>query len=260
MMTLVDDGLITLDDRIDAHLPFFTDAKGAITIRQLLAQTHGLPALHPCIPPPGQENGMTLAACVEAIAVETVPIRPPGTACDYQPAVSYQIMGRIAEVVTGESWTTLWRKRVGDPLLMANSTFGAVINPRVGGGMSTTIEDYAHLVQMHLRDGEWGGNTILSPWAVAEMRKDSCTEVPFLSSSPAKPEVSYGLTWWIDERDASGAATQLSVAGAYGAIPWLHVERDYAAFWLTFRNLGASAPHWLAVVPLIHSALDAGSP
>ncbi len=261
LMTLVDQGLIQLEDRIDQHLPFFTDAKGAITIRQLLAQTHGLPALHPCIPPPGLENGMTLAECVEAIAAETVPVRPPGTACDYQPAVSYQIMGRIAEVVTGQSWTELWRERVGDPLLMSSSTFGAVMNPRVGGGLSTTIEDYAHLVQMHLRGGEWGGGAILSPWAVAEMRKDHCTEIPFLSSSPAKPEVSYGLSWWIDDSDPSGAAAQLSVAGAFGAIPWLSPGRDYAAFWLTFKNLGASAPVWLDVVPLVHSALDAeGAP
>ncbi len=94
MMTLVDAGLIKLDDRIDKHLSLFTDVKGAITIGQLLAQTHGLPENHPCIPPPGRENGLTLAECVEQIARDVVPLRVPNTACEYAPAVSYHIPGR----------------------------------------------------------------------------------------------------------------------------------------------------------------------
>ncbi|MGH9113928.1 MAG: serine hydrolase domain-containing protein, partial [Acidimicrobiales bacterium] len=61
IMTLVDDDLIALDDPIDMYLPEFVDAKGDITIRQLLSQTHGLPANHPAIAAPGKDNGLTLA-------------------------------------------------------------------------------------------------------------------------------------------------------------------------------------------------------
>lgn len=255
LMTLVDAGLIRLDDRIDRHLPYFTDSKGAITIRQLLAQTHGLPADHPCIPPPGRENGLTLGDCVEQIAEDVVPLRPPGTACEYDPAVSYHILGRIAEVVSGEPWESVWRKRVGDPLMMTRATFGAVRNPRIGGGLSTPLADYANLVQMHLRRGEWDGRRVLSEWAVAEMQKDRCLGLAF-RGSVAKPEVGYGLTWWIDAKDGSGAPDQLSVAGAWGAIPWINHTHGYAAFWLTYDDLPSSVGVWLETVPLIHAALD----
>ncbi|MCI0565904.1 beta-lactamase family protein [bacterium] len=210
MMTLVDDGLIALDDRIDKYLPYFTDAKGAVTIRQLLAQTHGLLEYHSCIPQPGQQSSITLAQCVEQIAAELpLPNPAPGTVCNYNSGVSYHIMGRIAEIVTGKSWETLWRERVATPLQMNNSTYVELENPRVGGGLQSTLDDYSHLLQMHLRKGEWNGARILSEWAVAEMQKDSCIGIPFLSSF-AKPELSYGLTWWIDEKDGSGIPTQLS--------------------------------------------------
>ncbi len=258
MMTLVDAGLVKLDDRIDKHLPYFTDAKGAITVAQLLAQTHGMPEGHACIPPPGRENGMTLAACVEQIARDVVPKRAPNTACEYDPAVSYHIMGRIAEVVTGESWETVWRKRVGDPLMMAKSTYGAVRNPRVGGGMSTTLEDYAHLVQMHLRRGEWNGRRVLSEWAVDEMQKDRCAGLPWLNTIPG--EVGYGLTWWIDTKDGAGASDRISVGGAYGALPWIKHARQYAGFWLVFDQLARSRPVWIEALPLIDAALAAAKP
>ena len=100
MMTLVDEGRIALDDSIAKYLPQFVDAKGAITIRQLLSQTHGLPANHPAIPFPGTDNGLTLAQAVDLIARDIVPVRSSGTAFEYAPAVSYHILGRIAEVVT----------------------------------------------------------------------------------------------------------------------------------------------------------------
>jgi CubicO group peptidase (beta-lactamase class C family) len=52
VMTLVHDKLVKLDDPIKKYLPQFGPVRWAITIRQLLAQTHGMPANHPCIPQP----------------------------------------------------------------------------------------------------------------------------------------------------------------------------------------------------------------
>ena len=256
MMTLVDEGRIALDDPIAKYLPQFVDAKGAITIRQLLSQTHGLPADHPAIPFPGRDNGLTLAQAVDQIARDVVPTRPPGTAFEYAPTVSYHIMGRIAEVVTGEPWAVLFKKRIADPLQMSNTTYGNTQNPRIGGGISTTIEDYSHLVQMHLRRGTFGATRVLSDSAIVEMQKDHVKGLPFLSF-PAKPEIGYGLTWWFDEVDTNKNATQISVSGAWGAIPWTNLSYQYGAFLLTFDQLANSVPVWEEIVPLIHQALDA---
>ncbi|MEW6006002.1 MAG: serine hydrolase [Stygiobacter sp.] len=255
IMTLVDEGRIALDDSIAKYLPQFADAKGNITIRQLLSQTHGLPANHPAIPLPGRDNGLTLEQAVDQIAHDVVPIRPPGTAFEYAPAVSYHILGRIAEVVTGEPWAVLFKKRIADPLQMPNTTYGNTQNPRIGGGISTTLEDYSHLILMHLRGGMFGTTRVLSDSAIVEMQKDHVKGLPFISSMQ-KPEIGYGLTWWFDEMDANGNANQISVPGAYGAIPWINFSYQYGAFLLTFDQLANSVPVWEEIVPLIHQALE----
>ncbi|MCL5027678.1 MAG: serine hydrolase [Bacteroidetes bacterium] len=255
MMALVDEGLIALDDPIAKYLPQFEDAKGNITIRQLLSQTHGLPANHPAIPLPGRDNGLTLEQAVDQIAHDVIPIRPPTTAFEYAPAVSYHIMGRIAEVITGEPWAVLFKKIIVDPLQMPNTSYGNTQNPRIGGGISTTLDDYSHLLQMHLCGGTFGTKRVLSDSAIVEMQKDHVKGLPFLSS-PQKPEIGYGLTWWFDKIDTNRNASQISVPGAYGAIPWINFSYQYGAFLLTFDQLENSVPVWEEIVPLIHQTLD----
>jgi hypothetical protein len=56
--------------------------------------------------------------------------------------------------------------------------------------------------------------------------------------------------------DANRNPIQISVAGAFGAIPWTHLPRQYGAFWLTDAGLSASAGVWLDVVALVHQAFD----
>jgi len=160
--------------------------------------------------------------------------------------------------VTGESWESVWKKRVAEPLMMTKATFGAVRNPRVGGGISTPLEDYAHLVQMHLRRGEWNGKRVLSEWAADEMQKDRCIGLSNLNLQPN--ELGYGLTWWIDTKDSAGAPDRISVGGAFGALPWIKHTRQYAGFWLVFDSLADSQPVWLEVLPLIDEALAARKP
>ncbi len=260
IMSLVDDGLVALDDTVAQHLPYFEDAKGDITIRQLLSQQHGLPANHRSIPPPGGDNRFTLAEAVELIAEEVTPVRSPGTAVEYAPAVSYHILGRIAEVVTGQSWSELFEARVAGPLDMGHTTYGATDNPRIGGGIATSLEDYEHLLQMHLRGGAYGDVQVLSAASVTEMQVDATNGLPFLRDpNAAKPEIGYGLTWWVDAADADGTATQLSVPGAYGAIPWINLPDGYAAFLLTKDTLAHAVPVWETILPHIHAAL-AGHP
>ncbi len=257
IMTLVDDGLVDLDDPIDAYLPAFADTRGDITIRQLLAQTHGLPFNHPSIPLPGRTSDLTLEQAVDQIARDVVPVRPPGTASDYSPEIAYQILGRIAEVATGEPWSALFETRIADPLDMSQTTYNDDQNPRLGGGASSTLADYAHLLQMHLAGGTFRGERVLSEAAVLEMQQDHVDDLPFLSD-PDKAEVGYGLAWWFDEVEPGGAPTQISVPGLFGSIPWIDLSRGYGAFLLTFDRLSNSVLVWEEVVPLIRAALDAG--
>jgi CubicO group peptidase (beta-lactamase class C family) len=256
MMSVIDDGLARLDDPISRHLPAFTGVKGGITIRQLLAQTHGLPADHPTIAAPLRDNNLTLAESVDQIARDLEPEYAPGSRHRYAPAASYAILGRIAEVVTGQAWEELFAERVGTPLAMKTFTYGETRNPRIGGGAACALDDYANLLQMHLEGGLFGGRRVLSEASVLEMRRDQLHGVPF-TSAVQKREYGYGLTWWFDEVDAQGEAIQLSVPGGLGAIPWINVQRRYAAFLLIRKTLAASVAVYESILPLIHQALVA---
>lgn len=60
-MTLVDDGIIALDDPVSQYLPEWTGQMGAITMRQLWSFTSGLVDNHACM----DDTTTTLANCVE---------------------------------------------------------------------------------------------------------------------------------------------------------------------------------------------------
>jgi CubicO group peptidase (beta-lactamase class C family) len=122
----------------------------------------------------------------------------PGTTWDYSHSVD--ILGRVIEVVSGKSLFQFEKERLLDPLGMKDTSFyvtdpakkpllaepfpndrtignEAVINdPRVarkwesgGGGMVSTIGDYARFAQMMLQGGTLDGTRYLSPKTVAYM-------------------------------------------------------------------------------------------
>ncbi len=260
VMTLVDSNLIKLDDPIKKYLPQFGPVRGAITIRQLLAQTHGMPANHPCIPQPAQRNGngMTLEQCVNQIAQDDSVVFPPGSKQEYMPAVSYHIMGRIAEVVTGKEWAALFKERVADPLEMTTFNYGtpANKNPRIGGGGESALQDYGNLLQMSLAGGVFKGRRVLSAASVAEMEKDQSGGAPFTPSAVSRGlQYGYGLAWWFDLLNVNKQPAQFSIAGAFGAIPWLNREAGYGAFLLVQDDLVESWDVYTGIFPILNSML-----
>ena len=122
----------------------------------------------------------------------------PGTTWDY--SHSTDILGRVVEVVSGKSLLQFEKERLLDPLGMTNTSFyvtdpaktslvaepfpgdrkigndAEMGDPRVvqkwesgGGGMVSTIGDYARFVQMLLNGGTLDGKRYLSPKTVAYM-------------------------------------------------------------------------------------------
>ncbi len=256
LMTLVDDKLIELDQPINKYLPKFGAVRGSITIRQLLAQTHGMPALHPCIPAPQQDNGMTLDECVNEIARDDSVRYTPGSKQEYQPAISYHIMGRIAEVVTRHDWATLFEERVAGPLEMKTFSYGQTKNPRIGGGARCALQDYGNMLQMHLAGGVFKGRRVLSGALVAEMQKDQSRGAPFTPGRGARQQYGYGLTWWFDLLDERRQAIQFSVGGAYGAIPWLNRKARYGGFLLVEKRLPEAWKLYSELFPIINDEIS----
>ena len=227
-LTLVDDGIVGLDDPVSMYLPNWTGQMGTITMRQLWSFTSGLPGDHACL----GDQTMTIDQCVEQIRQGGL-IAPPGTQFYYGGA-SMQVAGRVAEVATGQSWQQLYFNRIKTPLGMASSGFGLVPNPQIGGGAVATLGDYAKLLQMHHQLGAVNGQQVLSPGAVIEMQKDQTFGVP-IAYTPHPDSRRYGLGIWRDI--VSGpAAVQLSSQGLFGFSPWLDNDRGYFGVFLVEDN------------------------
>ena len=225
IMTLVDDDLINLDAPISTYLPNFTGTKGTITTRQLLSHTSGLPSQHLCL----AFRSISLEQCVNQIA--TTPLAAPPGAQFFYGEVSFQVAGRIAEVVTGQSWAELFAERIGGPLNMSHTTYGTSDNPLLGGGGTSTLYDYGNLVWMHLDAGTFSGERVLSPEAVLEMRRDQ-TAGATIAFSPYNDGRRYGLGNWRDRVDENDNPLQISSQGLFGFTPWLDLERNVAGVFL----------------------------
>ena len=174
IMSLVDDGMLSLDDTASKWLPEFkNDPKGIATIRQMLSHTSGYRPYQPDDKPP--DKYQTLAESVEHI-VPLPPVYKPGERFDYG-GLAMQVAGRMAEAAAGKDWETLFQERIARPLGMTNTHFipvdqGGGHSPMLGGGARSTLRDYANFLAMIAGNGLFKGKRVLSEKAVAEMQAD----------------------------------------------------------------------------------------
>jgi D-alanyl-D-alanine carboxypeptidase len=121
MVKLAEEGLVSLDDPLEAYLPDFPYVDGAITLRQLLNHTSGLPMMikHPDSPfrvPYGEIDHARRWTVDEIFTeLEAEPDFAPGEDWCYTQA-GYQIATLIVESVTGETVGEAIQTRLLDPL------------------------------------------------------------------------------------------------------------------------------------------------
>lgn len=245
IMSLIDDGTLHLDDKVSQFIPSFTGDKENITIRQLLSHTSGLPGGDlGCL---GDAN-TSLAQCAEQIAQAPL-IAAPGTAFAYG-GNSFQVAGRIAEVATGKFWDDLFQGRLRNLLGMTSTDYGftatatdyvRMTNPRIAGGIRSTLRDYGNFVLMHSNKGVFNNLQVLSEGVIREGQIDQTLGAPTINS-PSPIAKSYGLGQFRDILDAQGEAIQLSSQGAFGFSPWIDTQRGLACVFLVqnqFRNVSS---------------------
>ena len=227
-MMLVDDGKLALGDPVSKYIPAFADAKVGvekldgsdkpslaleplgrpITIEDLLRHTSGLTygfygeSLVRKLYASSDlfEGDFDNADFAERIA--RLPLaEQPGTLWDY--GHSTDVLGRVIEVVSGQSLFQFEKQRLLDPLGMTATAFYVadaakrflvaepMPNDRFGGplagirdpmeqrrwesggaGMVGTMGDYARFLQMLLNGGSYGGKRYLKPETVALMTSD----------------------------------------------------------------------------------------
>jgi D-alanyl-D-alanine carboxypeptidase len=119
ILLLVQDGKVTLDDRVSRYLPTLTRA-GEITIRQLLSHTSGYQDYYPQdYVAPFMQEPVTAARILDQWANKPLDF-DPGTRWEYS-NTNYVVAGRIVEQVTGGPYWNFLAKRILQPLGMTTA-------------------------------------------------------------------------------------------------------------------------------------------
>ncbi|WP_200901322.1 serine hydrolase domain-containing protein [Paenibacillus sp. DMB20] len=115
VMQLVDSGVLDLEATVRDVLPEFTvPGTEAVTIRQLLSHTSGLTSDFIIDTGRGDDCLTRYTKACEELRLES----SPGTVVSYS-SVGYNLLGRIVEVVTGQTWDDALRDRVLAPVGLA---------------------------------------------------------------------------------------------------------------------------------------------
>ena len=112
LMTIVDQGLIKLDDPISKYLPQFDSNKSFATIGQCFAHTSGIGSIHGHLP---EDQTNSIAHRVNQLAKLSMP-DDPGKRFEYN-GNAINVAGRIVEIVTGKSWELVFAENIANPLL-----------------------------------------------------------------------------------------------------------------------------------------------
>jgi CubicO group peptidase (beta-lactamase class C family) len=184
------------------------------------------------------------------------PVGPIGGKGTYSNG-GYTIAGAIAERIAGESWESLVRARVFEPLSLSGAfawsdsadvhqpwghyeTRGGSrpVDPRdpdervppiiwPAGSVELSLDDYARFLQVNLR-GLQGRDTPLLEAAT----------IKHLHTSPVTPPDRFGLGWGLQDFDAAPASVHVGSAGAFYAITIIQPTRDLGV--AVFANAGGS--------------------
>lgn len=169
--------------------------------------------------------------------IATLPLKfAPGSRWEY--GISTDVLGRVVEVIEGESLGRVLERRIFTPLVMRDSAFfvapeklaraaqpaqrpgGAPMTVRfdvaqkpafesAGGGLTSTMRDYLRFTTMLANGGELEGKRILRRESVALMTRDHLGNTPGLTNDRG-----FGLG--VEVRKALGEPGKTGLVGEYG--------------------------------------------
>ena len=289
-LTLLEAGKLQLDDPVSKYLPAFTTmqvgvpdvgspngmrlvpADRPITVQDLMRHSSGLtygffgdtPVKRAYQQAHMDADDPDLATFVDRLAKQPLGYQP-GTTWDYSYAID--VLGRIVEIVSGQSLYDYEKAHVLDPLGMTDTGFGvpdAARQDRIaepfaddrnfgvdanfsdprhpvrmlsgGGGMVSTARDYARFMQAMLAGGTLDGQRVIGPATEKAMTSDQLGTVkpgPYYLPGPG-----YGFGLGVAVRTQDGVAPFTGDAGdwfwggAGGTYMWADPARDMAVVFM----------------------------
>lgn len=200
IMQLAEEGRLDLDAPVQMYLPWFrvADERASlqITIRHLLHQTSGFSERE------GYERNLNANPAEDALEQSVRDLNKarinfsPGEEFEYS-NTNYDILGLVIQTVSGQSYETYIEDKIFAPLGMDNS-YTSLDDARSGNltrgfypffdftmaydhlmpyspavkpsaGLFSSAEDLTHYLIAHLNQGQYQGNSILSPQGISEL-------------------------------------------------------------------------------------------
>jgi CubicO group peptidase (beta-lactamase class C family) len=236
VMILVDEGKISLDDKVEKYLPVFESyGKSYITIRHCLSHMTGI-----------QQDPIKLVKFFErkkfpsleeevnAFAAKEIQTNP-GTEFRYG-NIGLNIAGRILEVVSKRKFDALIKQKLFSQLGMSKTTFSnleGAVNP--SGGAKSTAEDYIKFLQMLLNKGKFNGKQIISEKSIEQIIMVQAPLDKIKYAPKAAEGFAYALGSWVME--GKQKATALASPGLFGTWPMVDYCRGYACIFFVKKLL-----------------------
>jgi CubicO group peptidase (beta-lactamase class C family) len=236
---LVEDGRLSWDDPVVAHLPHFRVSDPEVTrelrIRDLVNNGSGYPD-SPWMWYFRKHDRQELVRRLSTVK----PAAPPGSEFHYN-NLMFVVAGEVIEAVSGLSWDDFVQQRIFEPLGMVESTtsvraldarenvasphtrrfFSRFGSPRpiryfkadnIGpaGMIHTNVHEMADWLRLHLNEGAFQGEQLLSPAAVRELQRAQI-QITDLGDEQLGGDralaptqgflgpVAYGLGWFVTE-------------------------------------------------------------
>ncbi len=237
---LAERGLVDLDAPVRRYVPEFAvadaSASATITVRQLLNQTSGIPGAAGTAPM--SVPATTLDDQVRSLRKVALSASP-GTAFAYSNA-NYVVLGRLVELVSGESYEAYLQDHVARPLGMVHTTSVAETARADGlgqahrlwfgvadahtplfredlapaGFVASSVDDLARLLVAELDGGRHGSGRIAAPATIDAL---------WTGVAPAGPSGRYGMGWYdgtLDgERLVAHAGSTTDMASFQAVVP-----------------------------------------
>lgn len=288
LLIVLEEGKVRLDDPVSKYLPSYRGMKVAvplpraagapgaaaapgyylmpadreITVLDVLTHTSGLMS-----GANGNAGGQAAFArrheiglkWVDNLGADTVLEFQPGTRWAYSPVAGLDVVGRIVEIASGQSFNEFLRARLFGPLGMNDTFFWPTDAQRArlvtnyqlvegklrpnpnpdsmsspvyfsgGGGLMSSAESYARFAMMLANGGELNGVRILSPASVALMGSQVISD----ALPGRRPGEGYGLgVRHVNDRSARRTLVSTGSfgwSGAYGTHFWVDPSKKLVA-------------------------------
>jgi CubicO group peptidase (beta-lactamase class C family) len=261
VMTFVDEGKISLDDKVTTYIPMFAKySKGYITIRNCLTNTTGIKVSEDIKKALGKkkdeedQKDETLEDEVNSYASHRDIGTNPGTEIFYN-NLGPNIAARCLEVVGKKPFERLMMERIIRPLKMRGANFasqdGSATNP--SGGAVASANDYISFLVMLMNKGVApDGKRVLSEKAIQELVSPQFASLPIKFIPKELQGAQFGLGCYIT---GTGNSTVLLSPNMLGTTAWIDQCRNYAAILIVAKPEEGKKVLWSSMMNLINEAL-----